>query len=122
MSSLVGTIGGVAGPIGVYMGLVAVQWAAGSFEGYEMEPIDDASADGHRRMLASTNATLVPVTLSDLMYGWGVPTATDISLAWAVAVRVFPFRHPAIDFLLLLAVADDAIGLVRARHIETLSP
>jgi len=112
MSSLVGTIGGVAGPIGVYMGLVAVQWAAGSFEGYEMEPIDDASADGHRRMLASTNATLVPVTLSDLMYGWGVPTATDISIAWMVAMRVFPLRHPAIDYLLLLAVADDFIGLI----------
>ena len=26
--------------------------------------------------------------------------------------QVFPVRHPAIDFLLLLAVADDAIGLV----------
>ena len=29
-----------------------------------------------------------------------------------VATQVFPFHHPAIDFLLLLAVADDAIGLV----------
>jgi len=27
-------------------------------------------------------------------------------------VQVFPLRHPAIDFLLLLAVADDAIGLI----------
>jgi len=41
-----------------------------------------------------------------------VPTATDISLAWMVAVQVFPFQHAGIDFLLLLAVADDAIGLV----------
>jgi NhaA family Na+:H+ antiporter len=46
-----------------------------------------------------------------LRRGWGVPTATDIALAWLVARAVFGHGHPAIDFLLLLAVADDAIGL-----------
>jgi len=48
---------------------------------------------------------------SDLQRGWGVPTATDIALAWLVARTVFGKRHPAVNFLLLLAVADDAIGL-----------
>lgn len=43
--------------------------------------------------------------------GWGVPTATDIALAWLVARVVFGAKHPAVNFLLLLAVADDAIGL-----------
>jgi NhaA family Na+:H+ antiporter len=43
--------------------------------------------------------------------GWGVPTATDIALAWLVARMVFGNKHPAVNFLLLLAVADDAIGL-----------
>jgi NhaA family Na+:H+ antiporter len=43
--------------------------------------------------------------------GWGVPTATDIALAWLVARLVFGAKHPAVSFLLLLAVADDAIGL-----------
>ena len=43
--------------------------------------------------------------------GWGIPTATDIALAWLVARLVFGKGHPAISFLLLLAVADDAIGL-----------
>ncbi|MEZ6101300.1 MAG: Na+/H+ antiporter NhaA [Pirellulaceae bacterium] len=43
--------------------------------------------------------------------GWGIPTATDIALAWLVARFVFGNGHPAIKFLLLLAVADDAIGL-----------
>lgn len=43
--------------------------------------------------------------------GWGIPTATDIALAWLVARIVFGERHPAISFLLLLAIADDAIGL-----------
>jgi Na+:H+ antiporter, NhaA family len=43
--------------------------------------------------------------------GWGIPTATDIALAWLVARIVFGGRHPAISFLLLLAIADDAVGL-----------
>ncbi len=49
--------------------------------------------------------------LPTLRRGWGVPTATDIALAWLVARTVFGKGHPAINFLLLLAVADDAIGL-----------
>lgn len=43
--------------------------------------------------------------------GWGIRTATDIALAWLVARLIFGNRHPAVSFLLLLAVADDAIGL-----------
>lgn len=43
--------------------------------------------------------------------GWGVPTATDIALAWLVIRSLFGARHPAVSYLLLLAVADDAIGL-----------
>ena len=43
--------------------------------------------------------------------GWGIPTATDIALAWLVARMIFGAGHPAVNFLLLLAVADDAIGL-----------
>ncbi|MBX3438482.1 MAG: Na+/H+ antiporter NhaA, partial [Planctomycetaceae bacterium] len=45
------------------------------------------------------------------MRGWGVPTATDIALAWLAARFLFGKGHPAVSFLLLLAVADDAIGL-----------
>jgi NhaA family Na+:H+ antiporter len=43
--------------------------------------------------------------------GWGIPTATDIAFAWLAARMVFGSSHPAVSFLLLLAVADDAIGL-----------
>jgi NhaA family Na+:H+ antiporter len=50
--------------------------------------------------------------METLRRGWGIPTATDIALAWLVARAVFGKGHPAIDFLLLLAVADDAVGLV----------
>ncbi|MCA9152098.1 MAG: Na+/H+ antiporter NhaA [Planctomycetales bacterium] len=43
--------------------------------------------------------------------GWGIPTATDIALAWLVARFLFGKGHAAVSFLLLLAVADDGIGL-----------
>ena len=49
--------------------------------------------------------------LSIVANGWGIPTATDIALAWLVARIIFGASHPAVNFLLLLAVADDAIGL-----------
>lgn len=45
--------------------------------------------------------------------GWAVCIATDISVAWLVATIVFGSgTHPAVEFLLLLAVADDVIGLI----------
>ncbi|AHF06326.1 Na+/H+ antiporter NhaA [Desulfitobacterium metallireducens] len=48
----------------------------------------------------------------DFLKGWGIPTATDIALAWLVARLVFGAYHPAVSFLLLLAIADDGIGLL----------
>jgi NhaA family Na+:H+ antiporter len=48
----------------------------------------------------------------DLMRGWAVPCATDIAFSYLIARLVFPKHHPAIPFLLLLAIADDAFGLV----------
>jgi NhaA family Na+:H+ antiporter len=80
------TLGGVAGPAAVFfVGL----WALFQFGVYSPE-LHDVEA---------------------LRRGWGVPTATDIALAWLVARAVFGPGHPAINFLLLLAVADDGIGL-----------
>jgi len=48
----------------------------------------------------------------DLVRGWAIPSATDIAFSYLVARLIFPPRHPAMPFLLLLAVADDALGLV----------
>src|SRR5688572_22809307 len=48
----------------------------------------------------------------DLARGWAIPCATDIAFSAMVARLVFPTGHPAIPFLLLLAIADDALGLV----------
>jgi NhaA family Na+:H+ antiporter len=47
----------------------------------------------------------------DLSRGWAIPCATDIAFSLLVAKGIFR-RHPAIPFLLLLAIADDALGLV----------
>jgi NhaA family Na+:H+ antiporter len=75
INPLLATLGGVVGPVLVYLSL---------------------------------NALIGGPALSR---GWGIPTATDIALAWLVASVVFGRNHPAISFLLLLAIADDAIGL-----------
>jgi NhaA family Na+:H+ antiporter len=48
----------------------------------------------------------------ELTRGWAIPCATDIAFSAMVARLVFPVSHPAIPFLLLLAIADDALGLV----------
>jgi Na+:H+ antiporter, NhaA family len=47
---------------------------------------------------------------SALARGWAIPCATDIAFSALVAKAIFR-RHPAIPFLLLLAIADDALGL-----------
>lgn len=44
--------------------------------------------------------------------GWAIPTATDIAFSYLVGRIVFGAAHPAVRFLLLLAIADDAIGLI----------
>lgn len=103
MSPLIATLGGVAGPVCTYLIIVILQWEMGAF--------DEGATNSTGRMLAAASGD-EPTTLSLLIRGWGVPTATDISLAWMVAMQVFPFGHPAVDYLLLLAVADDAMGLV----------
>ena len=80
INPLVGTLGGVFGPVGVYFALTYL-W------------VED------------------PATREAVANGWGVPTATDIALAWLCARMVFGAKHSAVSFLLLLAIADDAIGL-----------
>jgi NhaA family Na+:H+ antiporter len=48
----------------------------------------------------------------DLVRGWAIPCATDIAFSYLTARLIFGLRHPAIPFLLLLAIADDALGLM----------
>jgi NhaA family Na+:H+ antiporter len=80
-------VGGVLGPVAAFFAGLALCYQFGIYSG----PADDYAY---------------------LSRGWGIPTATDIALAWLVARTVFGAGHPAVAFLLLLAVADDAVGLV----------
>jgi NhaA family Na+:H+ antiporter len=54
-------------------------------------------------------STLGPI---ELRRGWAIPCATDIAFSAMIARVIFPAGHPAIPFLLLLAIADDALGLI----------
>jgi NhaA family Na+:H+ antiporter len=73
-------------------------------------------------LLAAVGGMLVPASLyalqaaidgrPELMSGWAIPCATDIAFSYMVARFIFPASHPAIPFLLLLAIADDAMGLL----------
>ena len=81
------TLGGVLGPVIMYFVLLFMFDGAGSFDDKEY-------------------------SVDDLITGWGIPTATDIAICWAVAVVVFGAGHPAVKYLLLLAIVDDGIGLI----------
>ncbi len=49
---------------------------------------------------------------AELTRGWAIPCATDIAFSAMIARVIFQTGHPAIPFLLLLAIADDALGLI----------
>jgi len=50
--------------------------------------------------------------ITGLVHGWAIPCATDIAFSALVARAIFGRGHPAVPFLLLLAIADDALGLL----------
>jgi NhaA family Na+:H+ antiporter len=49
---------------------------------------------------------------AELARGWAIPCATDIAFSAMIARFIFPTGHSAVPFLLLLAIADDALGLI----------
>ena len=57
-------------------------------------------------------ALVAKVDMPQLGRGWAIPTATDIAFSFLIARWVFGRKHPAVPFLLLLAITDDAFGLV----------
>lgn len=57
-------------------------------------------------------ALMGSTTYDAVANGWAIPTATDIAFSYLVGRLVFGAGHPAVRFLLLLAIADDAAGLI----------
>lgn len=76
---LFATVGGMVGPISMYLGVAY--------------------------LMGST-------TYDAVSNGWAIPTATDIAFSYLIGRLVFGAGHPAVRFLLLLAIADDAAGLI----------
>lgn len=78
--------------------------------------------EGAVPILAAVGGMAAPATIyllsiwvlgkPDLEAGWAIPCATDIAFSYLAARLVFPRGNPAIPFLLLLAIADDALGLI----------
>mmetsp|Transcript_36196 Transcript_36196/g.84826 ORF Transcript_36196/g.84826 Transcript_36196/m.84826 type:complete len:1228 (+) Transcript_36196:61-3744(+) len=112
---LMATLGGVLGPVATYVVCCLIFDSFGSFNGMQCQHPASDVADASHRLLAGSDAEVpmvtVDCTLADIINGWGVPTATDISLAWMFAILIFGAGHPAINYLLLLAIADDALGM-----------
>jgi NhaA family Na+:H+ antiporter len=102
----------------LFFGIAAVEITESCLPGGDLHPLRKAI----NPLLATLGGVVGPVLVflalntmiggPELLRGWGIPTATDIALAWLAAGLVFGRKHPAISFLLLLAIADDAIGLV----------
>ncbi|MEM8788827.1 MAG: Na+/H+ antiporter NhaA [Pseudomonadota bacterium] len=57
-------------------------------------------------------AVMGSTTFDAVANGWAIPTATDIAFSYLVGRLIFGAGHPAVRFLLLLAIADDAAGLI----------
>ena len=100
-----------------FFGIAAVEITQSFLPGGDLNPVKKAVNPLMATMGGVIGPALVYLTLNhfigseELLRGWGIPTATDIAFAWLVARMVFGSNHPAISFLLLLAVADDGIGL-----------
>ena len=72
-------------------------------------------------VIAALGATVVPALIHSrivdtffdepmLALGWPVAFATDLAFAYFIARIIFRPQHPAIPFVLLLAIASDALG------------
>ncbi len=100
-----------------FFGIAGVEIVNALSKGGPLNPLKKAATP----LFATAGGVLGPVACffilnaiigtSEYTNGWGITTATDIALAWLVAKIVFGRNHPAVSFLLLLAVVDDGIGL-----------
>ncbi len=102
----------------LFFGMASAELVRSFREGGDLYPVKKAI----NPLIATLGGILGPIViffaLNTLMgedayiKGWGMCTATDIALAWLLAKIIFGKKHPAVKFLLLLAIADDGIGLL----------
>ena len=83
-------------------------------------------------VLASVGVTFVPAWLHTLLVGpldepmlaqgWPVTFAVDVALSYFVARLIFGARHPAVPFVIVMAIASDALGLLTLAAINPSRP
>jgi NhaA family Na+:H+ antiporter len=105
--------------------LMALFFAIAGKEVWEAVALKNGALRGRKALtplIATAGGMLGPVTVyllgaamvgkfALLANGWAIPTATDIAFSYLIGRLVFGAGHPAVSFLLLLAIADDAGGL-----------
>ncbi|MFO1142997.1 MAG: Na+/H+ antiporter NhaA [Amaricoccus sp.] len=106
--------------------LMALFFAIAGKEVWEAVALRDGALRGRKAMtplIATAGGMIGPAAVylagaaalgsfAALANGWAIPTATDIAFSYLIGRLVFGAGHPAVMFLLLLAIADDAGGLV----------
>lgn len=106
--------------------LMALFFAIAGKEVWEAVALNNGSLRGRKALaplIATAGGMIGPVAVyllgalligqfAELAHGWAIPTATDIAFSYLVGRIVFGAGHPAVLFLLLLAIADDAGGLL----------
>ena len=102
----------------LFFALAAKEIVEATAPGGALHPLSRAitpmvAAVGGMLVPAAFYLSLVEVSGAEaLRRGWAIPSATDIAFSFLVARWLFAPRHAAVAFLLLLAIADDALGLV----------
>lgn len=101
-----------------FFAIAAVEVTQSVLPGGDLSPVKKAVTP----LVATLGGILGPITVffvlnavlgkPEYINGWGITTATDIAISWLVAKAIFGKNHPAVKFLLLLAIVDDAVGLL----------
>lgn len=102
----------------LFFGIAAKEVSESFLPGGALSSVKKASMPA----IATLGGVLGPVGMFFLLHmllapepgvqvAWAVPTATDIAYCWLFAQIIFGASHPAVTFLLVLAVLDDLIGM-----------
>lgn len=101
----------------LFFGSVGIEIVHGVAPGGNLYPIKNTVSN----LLGALGGVLLPIAIFFLLNtfwgspaysnGWAIPTATDVAISLLFAHIIFGKKHPAFTFLLLLAIADDVVGL-----------
>lgn len=101
----------------LFFGFVCIEIVHGVAPGGNLYPIKNTVSN----LLGALGGVIVPIIIffvlnhiwgsPSYINGWAIPTATDVAISLLFAQIIFGRHHPAFTFLLLLAIADDVLGL-----------